>query len=207
MAEPTLALQTLLDKPLLRQKMTLHEFEAFTVLPENRERRLEYIDGEAVEMVSNQYLTLVTVEIILLLGGFVKANKLGFLTPPDAGYQIGEDRLMPDIGFISRKRQPQAPHEVWNPITPDLVVEVLSPTDRANDVLEKVTAYLTVNATVWVVNPDRKLLTMYVPGKLPLRLGVEDVLDGGALLPGFRMAIKDIFPQDFAETAAPEPTE
>jgi Uma2 family endonuclease len=57
----------------------------------------------------------------------------------------------------------------------------------------KVVNYLRAGTTVWVVNPDLKTVEVYVPGQPPVVKLLADTLDGGALIPGFSLAVKDIF--------------
>ncbi len=54
-------------------------------------------------------------------------------------------------------------------------------------------SYLNASTTVWVVNPDSKRVEVYAPGKVPQTLDIGDTLDGGDVLSGFTLAVKDIF--------------
>ncbi len=58
----------------------------------------------------------------------------------------------------------------------------------------KVVNYLSVGTTVWVVDPDRQQVEVYVPGGQPMRkLGLDGVLEGGDVLPEFSVVVRDIF--------------
>jgi Uma2 family endonuclease len=58
----------------------------------------------------------------------------------------------------------------------------------------KVSNYLSAGTTVWVADPERKRIEVYAPG-VPVSLaGRGDTLDGGAILPGFSLAVSDVFP-------------
>jgi Uma2 family endonuclease len=48
--------------------------------------------------------------------------------------------------------------------------------------------------TVWVINPDKRQVEVYTPGQPALKVGVGGTVDGGIILPGLRLAVKDIFP-------------
>jgi Uma2 family endonuclease len=57
----------------------------------------------------------------------------------------------------------------------------------------KVGNYLAAGTVVWVIDPERKLVEVYAPGQPVRKVGVDSVLDGGEVLPGFTLAVKDIF--------------
>jgi Uma2 family endonuclease len=57
----------------------------------------------------------------------------------------------------------------------------------------KVVNYLRAKTTVWIIDPDKKRVEVYAPDKSPRTLSVSDVLDGGDVLPGFSLTVKDIF--------------
>jgi Uma2 family endonuclease len=179
------------------QRMTVEEFEQFAQLPENADRRLEFIEGEVVEVVSNSYSSLVAAQVLIALGAYVNHHRLGYVTGADGGYKVAEkEHYMPDVGFISKDRLSAPPHDAWIPFAPDLVVEVLSPTDDPDQTrTNKVVKYLAAGTVVWLVNPDRKWVEIYTAGPAVKRLGVGDTLDGGDVLPGFTLAVKDIFPE------------
>lgn len=79
-------------------------------------------------------------------------------------------------------------------IAPDLAVEVLSPSDRPRAMLEKLNEYVDVGSRlVWVVDPNRKVVTVYRPGVEPERLESGDVLRGDDVLPGFELSLAKLF--------------
>jgi Uma2 family endonuclease len=177
-----------------RERLTVQEFDHIASLPENREKRLEFIGGEIVEVVSNNYSSEVAAEILGEMRTHVKRHKLGRITGADGGYVVAGERYIPDVAFISFARQPEPSHEAYNPNAPDLAVEVLSPTDDPANVRIKIVNYLRAGTTVWVVDAIKKQIEVYVPNQAPVTLTVEDTLDGGAVLPGFKLAVKEIFP-------------
>jgi Uma2 family endonuclease len=180
-----------------RQRYTTAEFEAIANLPENADKILELIDGEIVEkMASNPYSSAVSSQIIILLGGFVKQHNLGHVTGEAGGYHISEyNDFAPDVAFISKARQPNLPRRGFNPIPPDLAVEVISPSDLFSDVIKKVRAYLRYGTRlVWVVDPEEQIVMVYTPS-MTFTVGIEGALDGGEVLPGFKLAVRDIFPE------------
>jgi Uma2 family endonuclease len=104
----------------------------------------------------------------------------------------------PDIAFVSFERAPitQLPstkENAWG-VVPDLAVEVISPTDPAEDQLEKVLEYFVAGVRlVWVVYPTLGYLHVYSSPKTVQILDRVDILDGGTVLPGFSMPLDLLF--------------
>lgn len=174
-------------------QMPVEEFERIAVLPENADRRLEYVGGEVVEVVSNNYASMIAARIAAQLVLYVDKHRLGFVTGADGGYQVGTDRFIPDAAFISRTKQPEPPRYTWNPQALDLAVEVLSPTDEPDIVRLKIASYLSAGTVVWLVNPDKQQIEVYTPGQAAQRVGAGGTVTGGEILPGFGLAVTDIF--------------
>jgi Uma2 family endonuclease len=175
--------------------MTLEEFEQFIYLPENVDHDFEFVGGRPVEVVSDQESSRIAAALLIRIGMYLLSNDIGRVTGADGGYFVMRERYMPDVGYISYTRQPEPFKGAYNTLSPDLAVEVLSPTNDAEDMRLKITNYLLANTVVWLVNPDKKRVEVYVPGQPPEVLTVEGTLDGGAILPGFQLAVKDIFPE------------
>ena len=77
---------------------------------------------------------------------------------------------------------------------PVLAVEVLSPTDEHEDVVEKIEKYLACGVKiVWIVDPDLQTVTVYRPDRMPELFNVSQSLDAEPHLPGFRAAVADFF--------------
>jgi Uma2 family endonuclease len=177
-------------------RVSVEEFEKIAALPENADRHLEYIGGEIIEVVSNSKASKIAMRIGAKITIHVEAHKLGRVTGADGGYKVSGEDYMPDAAFISNARQPKDPDVAWNPLAPDLAVEVVSPSDRHTVIADKVTNYLLAGTLLWYVLPDDRQVKVYEPGQPAKTLGIDDVLDGGKVLLGFRLAVKDIFPSD-----------
>jgi Uma2 family endonuclease len=175
------------------QHTTLEDFMQFIFLPENADRLFEYIEGEIVEVVTNNYCSQVAARILSRIFIYSDSKGLGYVTGADGGYQVGTHRYLPDVGFISKKRQPKPSHDTFNPLAPDLAVEVLSPTDKPRKVLTKLANYKVAGTVVWLVDPEKQEVDVLIPGQPEKTLHLDDTLDGGDVLPGFLLAVKDIF--------------
>ncbi len=175
------------------KQTTVEAFEKFIRLPENADKKFEWIGGEIVEVPTN----MVTSRIALLIGAaivwYLSQNDIGYATGADGGYQVSGERYAPDVGFISKQRQPEPSTETYNPLAPDLAIEVMSPSDLLHNTRIKVVNYLAAGTVVWLVRPDIKVVEVYVSGQ-PVQVIHEDgTLDGGTVLPDFKLAVKDIF--------------
>lgn len=176
-----------------RKLLTADEFDEFALLPENAERLLELIGGEVVEVPSNPYSSAVAARLLVALGIFLKGKNLGHLTGEGGGYMVSGERYAPDVAFISKERQPELPHGGYNPNPPDLAVEVFSPTDSEKSLRIKLANYLAAGTLVWVVYPETREVEVYAPGQPVRILDIKGTLDGGQVLPGFRLEVADLF--------------
>ena len=127
-------------------KMTLEEFL------ESDLEGCEYVNGELIpKMPTSLNHGKINTSLILSLGSHVRENQLGDIYSSDTGFRIGERMLIPDIAFVSKARIPEDTDKA-SPIPPDLAVEVVSPTDVLNRIVEKAFAYLEAGThLVWVV--------------------------------------------------------
>ncbi len=176
-----------------RTQVSPDEFERVVMLPENADTLLELIDGEIVEVVSNEKSSALASRLGILVGSFILLNRLGFTTGADGGYQIGSERYIPDFAFVSNKRQSTPSNEAYGSVPPDLAVEVLSPSNTPDEMAIKVDNYLRANTVVWIVNPDAQRVTVHRPDAPPKTYGIAETLDGGSILPGFTLPVRDIF--------------
>lgn len=173
---------------------TVEDFDEFVNLPENADRAFEWIAGKVVEVVSNNYASQLGATFVFFIKLHLRDYQIGgFVTGADGGYIVSGERYIPDAAFVSKARQPEPSHEAYNPIAPDLAIEVLSPSNDPFDMRVKVVNYLRAGTVVWVADPENKRVEVYVPDEPPNVLGIGATLDGGAVLPGFTLAVKEIF--------------
>jgi Uma2 family endonuclease len=177
--------------------VTVAEFDAFVELPENAEKLFEYIGGEIVEVPSNPYASKVSSLFIIEFGIYLRTNDIGHVTGEAGGYKVAGEKYAPDAAFISYTRQPQLAQEGYNPNAPDLAVEVDFPSsyESQRQLNLKIANYLAAGTLLWVVYPESKEVVVYAPGQPARILGINGILDGGAVLPGFKLAVKVIFPE------------
>ena len=101
---------------------------------------------------------------------------------------------MPDVSFVAVGRTPSDPAlEGFVDLTPDLVIEVLSPGDHSRDVLDKVGEYLQAGVRlIWIVDPKRRSAVIYRSLSDVRQLAAEDSLDGEDVVPGFGCPLKEV---------------
>lgn len=132
------------------------------------------------------------------LHGFVKEHALGVVLV-DVGVVLSRDPPTvrgPDLLFLAADRIPEPRPEGFLEIAPDLAVEVVSPSNRAGEIQEKVTEYLDGGVRmVWVLDPASRTGTVYRSRDDIRLLTAEDELDGGEVVPGFRMRLGDVLPE------------
>ncbi len=136
-----------------------------------------------------------------VLGPFVRANRLGRVILGGTGLRIFPARPLRlprgDVVFISRERLPHKTRGLLD-VPPDLVVEVVSPGDKAEGLFAKVHEYLDAGVRlVWIVYPEARRIVVYrLDGSLD-DLGPEATISGEAVIPGFEARVGGLFPDDW----------
>jgi Uma2 family endonuclease len=105
-----------------------------------------------------------------------------------------ERAYVPDLVYVSNERLSKAERYLY--AAPDLVIEILSPDQHWPQLIDKVQFYLLYGVRlVWVVDPETAAIAVQTPGEEGRVLASGDMLDGGDVLPGFSVAVDDIFAQ------------
>jgi len=137
------------------------------------------------------------VQVTLPLADFVKQHGLGIVIGAETGFHIGHDPdtvLAPDVGFVGAERVPPALTKGFFQGPPDLAVEVISPEDRASEVLAKTRAWLAAGCRmVWVVDPETRTVSVHRSSKDVAVLEESDQLTGEDVVPGFSLPVIEIF--------------
>lgn len=159
--------------------------------------RYELVRGEIRKMAPAEgFHGKATMRVSVPLGSYVYQNELGEVYAADTGYRLAPDHVLaPDLSFISRGRLEAIGEGLgyW-PAAPDLVVEVISPSDHLTRVTEKVRDWLEAGTRmVVVVNSRQRNVTVHLPDQEPTTLSEEDTLDGDNVVPGWQMPVRDIF--------------
>ncbi len=135
--------------------------------------------------------------IVSELDAHVRAGNLGVVLV-ECGFVLSDDPStvrIPDVSFVARE------HTSGDGLPrgyflggPDLAVEVVSPSDKAGELVLKTTDYLTAGTQqVWIVEPNTRTVAVYKPGGAARVYGADDTLDGGDLLPGLALPVSELF--------------
>jgi Uma2 family endonuclease len=168
--------------------------------PTDEEALYEVINGQRVELPPMSiYASWIASELHIDLGYFVRAGRLGTVVMEtllilDAQREL---RRRPDVAFVSAQTWPldrPVPEEGDWEVVPDLAIEVSSPNDRLDQVLAKMNEYFAYGVQqVWLVVPTRQYVLVFdAPTRVRI-LTAADELDGGSLLPGFRLPLTRLF--------------
>jgi Uma2 family endonuclease len=173
--------------------------EEFQRLPDE-EGRMELIAGAVVrEPPPGAEHGYVGLKLLAALLQYVEEHDLGLVVSMDTGFVLADEPATvraPDLAFISKERLPAdgIPTGYWR-LSPDLAVEIVSPADRMDAVQGKMLEYLDVGVReVWVIHPRSRSVTVSRSSTDVRVLTDDDTLDGGPVVPGFRIALSSLFP-------------
>jgi Uma2 family endonuclease len=163
------------------------------------DRPTELVRGEIVEceMPYSKH-GLVCAAIVFLLYSWNRKHNLGLVISHDSWIQTERDPDSvrgPDVFYVRRDKVPEA--AVLDKILDfpvDLVVEVLSPSNRPKPVRDKVEEYIASGTTeVWVVDPDKRTVDTHQANRSPEHFTAADTLTRPELLPGFSCPVAEFF--------------
>ncbi len=162
----------------------------------------EVVDGQVVEKKMSARETEIASILVGMLTPYLRTNRLGKVVG-EMLFRINPEndlRRRPDVAFVSHARWPfnrRVPKVTPWDMVPDLAIEVISESNSAYEVLEKIHEYFAAGVSrVWVVYPNQAEVYLYAsPTQIQvLKIGQE--LDGGDLLPGFHLPVAALFEDD-----------
>ena len=166
----------------------------------------EVVDGQIVEKSMGALQMQIAIQLVLPLGSYVKEHMLGTVSMEMLFLLDREIKLKrrPDVSFVSRDRWPiddlPPDTEAWD-VVPDLAVEVVSKSNSAPDVKDKLEEYFKAGVRlVWLVYPKQKVVDVYESLTTVKVLRREDELLGGEVIPGFRMPLVSLFGPALVDT-------
>ena len=161
----------------------------------------ELVDGVLVEKPMGTLESLLALEVAFALRTYLEGHRLGVVLGADGLLQLGPKLVRgPDVSFIRWERFPDGrlpTDRIWA-VVPDLAVEVLSPGNTAAEMERKVADYLGAGTPlVWIIDPISRTAVVHAAndsgGANQTCVGPEGVLDGGDVLPGFRVELSRVF--------------
>jgi Uma2 family endonuclease len=175
-----------------RTLLTLEEFER---LPDD-EMIHELSKGELISVTYPKFgHSKVALRLQRRLMFFVEERQLGGVYP-ETGYVLSPDPptlRFPDLSFLSLERERSQSPDDYVRGAPELAVEIVSPSDSAEDLQLKIHQYLSAGAkAVWVIYPKTRSVHLYQHGVSRV-LTEKDVLDAPELFPGWSMPVSELF--------------
>ncbi len=161
--------------------------------------RGELIRGVLCETMSTGYEHgQIVTALVIELGTFIKPRRLGTLVASDTGVWLERDPdtvREPDIAFTSAAKIPLDTRITgYTEVAPDLVVEVVSPSDGRREVHDKARMWLSHGVRlVWVVYPETRTVDVHRDDAAVSTLAADDFLDGLDVLPGFTCSVRSVF--------------
>jgi len=178
---------------------TLVTCEDYAALQEPEGMWYELSEGELIVTPSASYFhNEIRDHLNARLRAFVETQGLGGVTSETDVKLVGETVRRPDVAFIRAGRLRGIDlDQIPLPVVPDLVIEIVSKDDRADDLLLKVSQYLAAGAkAVWLLYPNARLAYRYLPGKLEPEVrsaAAGHTFEEPELLPGFSLPLEQVF--------------
>jgi Uma2 family endonuclease len=160
--------------------------------------RYEVMNGELKERCMSFRSSAIAGVIVELLRRWSRAGHPGTVAQSDGGLTIFPwapgDVRMPDVSYISKERLPRVPEKGWLDVPPELAVEVVSPNDTVAAMEDKAQDYIRAGVQlVWVVVPSTQAVHVWWAAGHREILVPGDSLTGRDILPGFEVAVDDLF--------------
>jgi Uma2 family endonuclease len=165
---------------------------------DHEDRLFELIDGVLVEKTVGNYESYLAGVLTHLLWSFVEQHKLGIVLPADGMFRLAHKQVrIPDVAFIAWDRLPRGERIPKDPVaagSPNLAVEVISPSNTAVEMQRKLHDYFAAGVqSVWYVYPKRREVLVYSSPDQHVTLGPGQTLHGEPVLPGFALELERLF--------------
>lgn len=176
-------------------KMTVEQFAEYA----RTHGRCELIHGEVRALTPTSYdHGDVTGILHTLIGHHVLSGRMGKVFSAETGFRLDDDQgpvvRAPDVAFLSTERLPSTKPRSFATISPDLVVETVSPSDKSSEVAEKILWWLSKGVKeAWVADPANKTITLHWPDDSSRRFGVDQSIDVSRVLPGLVIELRTVF--------------
>lgn len=172
--------------------------EADVLVHFNGEKHLcELVDGVLVEKPMGYYEARLAMCLGGLLDSFCTTHDLGIVLGADATLRLAPGLVrLPDVSFLAWEHFPnrELPAEPMPDLAPDLAVEVLSAGNTAAEMERKLHEYFAAGVRlVWYAYPEQRTVHVYTSPLHVRILTEDDSLDGGVVLPGFQLPIREWF--------------
>lgn len=160
-------------------------------------RLVELVDGILVEKAAGWVESVQ----IAWLGGklfeFAEHNDLGVVLGPGGGYRLKPGLIrLPSCSFVAWADLPsdETPDVTFSDVPPRLAVEFVRRDNSPAEMTRKVAEYFAAGVKLaWVIDPEKKTATVYTSPTKAKTIDATGTLEGGRVLPGFRLPLADVF--------------
>ncbi|MBC1237023.1 Uma2 family endonuclease [Nostoc sp. 2RC] len=174
---------------------------------EHPEWQMELVEGKIIVSPPSDYESEeIGTRLITFLNNWVMSRKLGRVTGSGAGFILpsiekddSEKRNLraPDVSFVKAERLKKTKRDFVE-LVPDLMVEIKSKSDRIKPLEEKIQLFLELGSVVGIlIDPDNLTVTVYRLNQAPVVLHNGDTLTLPDLLPGWELAVSELWPPEF----------
>jgi Uma2 family endonuclease len=165
---------------------------------QRREKRhFELVDGTLVEKIMGAPESCLTSNLDFAFRTHLETHDVGFIMLPDGPTRLRKRLVrIPDLSFISWDRMPtrEYPATPIAGVVPNLAVEVLSSGNRPAEMARKRREYFLAGVQlVWEIDPFKRTVAVYTSPEASTTLTEQDTLDGGDVLPGFALPLRQLF--------------
>ena len=173
--------------------LTAEEFDNY---PFEEDKRYELDEGELIEMTRPAYRhNEVLTKLLLRMGAFLERTGLGVMMISEHLYSLGPStRRAPDLAVILGNRRKELALATVIPIVPELMVEVLSPSETPRSIHRKLKQYFQAGVKeVWLIDPEVREVEIWTSPTIPDHALTENAVLESSLLPGFKLPLEDLF--------------
>jgi Uma2 family endonuclease len=176
---------------------TATEEDLIRLLDGPRKVVCELVDGVLVEKAMGFKEGLLASVICRFLWDFAERNDSGVVVGADGPVRLRLKLVrVPDVCYVSWTRigADEIADDSISKVIPELAVEVLSKSNTRREIDRKIGEYFTAGVLlVWVIDPQKETATIYRSPTRKKLLDKNGVLDGGLVLPGFQLPLKELF--------------
>jgi Uma2 family endonuclease len=187
------------DVPLERIRVpvgTATEQDLIDALEAADKRLYELIDGVLVEKTMGMRESVIALKCGHYICLYLDVHDRGIAFTADGPIRIRPGRIrMPDVGFVAWGRIPEdwLDHAILDAI-PNLAVEIISKSNTPKEMDRKLEDYFNAGVElVWFIYPKTQTALVYTSPTTKKEIAKTGTLDGGKVLPGFKLPLKNLF--------------